>query len=257
MIFRHLRFLAIFAILMITAGNLHAQVLNVEQVRADSDTTGWVGELGFDFSLNKFNERVIKTGGQANAAYFSDLHQYLLLSQLDLVNVDGNSLVSNGYFHLRSTFLRKETFAPELFLQYQYNNNMGLRHRALAGAGVRYNFLNRPKLTGAVSTGLMFEHEEWGLSGDESVVNDYLKSTSNLVIRGQLNPQTSLTLIGYYQARPADFFKPRATSENQLNIRISRSMTFRVSFSMTYDVDPVIDVPNLTYELKNGLVFSL
>ncbi|TVR35912.1 MAG: hypothetical protein EA390_01145, partial [Balneolaceae bacterium] len=81
--------------------SVYAQVLNVERVRSDSDTTGWVGELGFDFSLNKYNDRVIKTGGQANAAYFSDLHQYLLITQLDLVNVDGNSLVSNGYIHLR------------------------------------------------------------------------------------------------------------------------------------------------------------
>ena len=234
-----------------------AQVLNVERVRADSDTTGWVGELGFDFSLNKYNDRVIKTGGQANAAYFSDRHQYLMLSSLDLVNVDGNSLVSNGYFHLRATFLRKGTLSPELFTQYQYNNNLGLRNRALAGAGIRYNFLTRPNITGAISTGLMFEHEEWGLGDDATVENNFLKSTSNLVIRGRLNPQTSITMIGYYQARPGRFFEPRATSENQLNMRISRNLTFRVSFTMTYDTDPVIDVPNLTYELKNGLVFSL
>jgi len=37
---------------------------------------------------------------------------------------------------------------------------------------------------------------------------------------------------------------------------MSRSITFRVSFTMTYDVEPVIDVPNLTYELKNGVVLS-
>lgn len=235
----------------------HAQVLNVERVRSDSDTTGWVGELGFDFSLNKYNDRVIKTGGQANAAYFSDLHQYLLITSLDLVNVDGNSLVSNGYLHLRSTFLRKERLSPELFTQYQYNNNLGLRNRILAGTGIRYTFLDRPNLSGRFSTGVMFEHEEWGLGDDETVENNLIKSTSNLVIRGQLNPQTSLTMIGYYQARPDRFFEPRATSENQLNMRITRNLTFRVSFTMTYDVDPVIDVPNLTYELKNGLVFSL
>jgi len=236
---------------------LRAQVLNVEQVRADSDTTGWIGELGFDFSLNKFNDRVLKTGGEANASYFSRLHQYILLSQLDIVSVDGNSLVSDGYAHLRATFLRANSFSPELFAQHQYNNNLGLQNRALAGAGVRYTFLSRQHLSGSFSTGLMAEFEEWGLGDNETVENTFLKSTSNLVIRGQLNPQASLTLIGYYQARPGRFFEPRATSENRLTLRISERLSFRVGFTMTYDTDPVIDVPNLTYELKNGLVFTL
>lgn len=253
-----LRFSVLIPILVLaTISPLRAQVLNVEQVRADSDTTGWIGELGFDLSLNKFNDRVLKTGGEANASYFSRLHQYIFLSQLDVVTVDGNALVSDGYAHLRATFLRANTFSPELFTQYQYNNNLDLQNRALAGAGVRYNFLERENLSGSFSTGMMIEYEEWSVSDTETVDNTYLKSTSNLVIRGQLNPQASLTLIGYYQARPGRFFEPRATSENRLTLRISERLSFRVAFTMTYDTDPVIDVPNLTYELKNGLVFTL
>lgn len=251
-----MRTLLLLLVSLFIAENAHSQVLNVERVRADADTTGWTGEVGTDFSLSKYNDRVIKVGTQANMAYFSRLHGYLLLSNLDLVDVDGNSLVSNGYIHLRSTLLRKHRLSPEFFLQYQYNNNLGLQNRALAGTGVRYTFLSRPTLGGHISTGLMFEYEEWGLPEDQTVEKNLIKSTSNLVVRGQINPQTSLTMIGYYQARPDQFFKPRATSENQLNIKISRTMTFRVSFTMTYDVDPVIDIPNLTYELKNGIVLS-
>lgn len=251
-----MRKLLLLFIFLLTANILHAQVLNVERVRTDADTTGWTGELGADFSLNKYNDRILKVGGQANASYFSDKHSYLLLSNIDLVNVDGNSLVSNGYAHLRSTLHRKKSFSPEVFVQYQYNNNLGLLNRALGGAGVRYTFLSQPNLRGHISTGFMYEFEEWSLSDELSTKNEYLKSTSNIVVRGQLNAQTSLTMIGYYQARPDRFFKPRATSENQLNIRMSRSVTFRVSFTMTYDVEPVIDVPNLTYELKNGIVLS-
>jgi len=242
--------------LLLFAAPGRAQVLNVERVRTDSDTTGLIGEVGFDLSLNKHKARVLKTGGHANASYFTGQNQYLLLSQLDLVNLDGNSLVSNGYAHLRATFLRKSRLSPEVFTQYQYNNTMGLLNRALGGAGVRLAFLSRPSLSGHVATGLMYEFEEWDVRGEASVTRSLVKSTSNVVVRGQLNPQASLTTIGYYQARPGRFLEPRATSENQLNVRLSRSLTFRVSFTMTYDVEPVVEVPNLTYELKNGLVFS-
>lgn len=252
-----MKFILFVVALLLSTHSLSAQVLNVEQVRTDSDTTGWVGELGFDLSINKFNDRVFKSSGQANSAYFTDKHQFLMISQLDLVNVDGNSLISNGYVHLRSTLLRKENLSPELFTQYQYNENLGLQNRALAGAGIRYTFLSTPKLTGRFSTGIMFEHEEWGLENDLIVNTNYVKSTNNLVVRGELTPDTSLQLIGYYQARYNRFFEPRVTSENQLNMKLTQNLTFRVSFTLTYDVEPVIDVPNLTYELKNGLVFSI
>ena len=236
---------------------LQAQVLNVEQVRADSDSTGWVGELGFDLSLNKFNDSILKTGGEANASYFSRLHQYIFLSQLDVVTVDGNPLLSDGYAHIRATLLRKNQLSPEMFAQYQYNNNLDLQNRALGGVGLRYNFLSRPRLNGSFSTGMMAEYEQWGLTESESVENTFLKSTSNLVIRGDLNSQTSLTVIGYYQARPDRFFEPRVTSENRLTLQINERIRFRVAFTLMYDTDPIIDVPNLTYELKNGLVFTL
>lgn len=237
--------------------SLSAQVLNVEKVRAEADTTGWTGELGFDLSLSKFKDQVLKMGGEANAAHFFTNYSLLFLSNIDLINVDGASLISNGSLHTRSTFLRKKKLSPELFVQYQYNNNLGLMNRALAGGGLKYTFLSNPNLYGHFSTGFMFEYEEWKLADNTIAETRLLKNTSNIVLRGRLNPQTSLLIIGYYQARPDLFFHPRITSENQLNISINERLTFSVDFTLSYDTAPFTDVPRLTYELKNGLVFSL
>lgn len=238
----------------------HAQVLNVESFRtqADVDTTAsWYGETGFDVTLSKFNERVFKLGNQTNAAYFTGKHRYLFLTNVELINVDGASVISNGYFHLRGTFNENKTYSPEVFTQFQYNENLGMKERVLAGASVRYTFLDRPDIRGNFVTGAMVEYEKWGVTEGQNVENTFFKSTSNLSIRGQLTETTQLLLIGYYQARPDRFFKPRVTSENQLNMRISQRLTFRVNFTLTYDIEPIIDIPNLTYVLRNGLVLSL
>lgn len=248
--------IALLAVVLLTA-KINAQVLNVEEVRNEADTTGWVGELGFDISLNKFNDRVFKIGNEVNASYFSDKHAYLFLNSIEFISVDDASVISNGQFHLRSTFLRKFAFSPEAFIQYQYNDNLGLKNRALAGSVVRYRFLDRQNISGHASTGFMAEYEEWGLSGQENVENTFIKSTSNIVVRGRVNPNTSLLLVGYYQARPDRFFKPRVISENRLNVRVSRNVALRISFTMSYDVEPIIDIPNFTYELKNGIIISL
>lgn len=243
------------ALLCTTA--LQAQVLNVEEVRSEADTTGWVGQLGFDISLNKYNDRVFKIGNEVNASYFSDKHAYLFLNSIEFISVDDASVISNGQFHLRTTLFRKNSLSPEAFIQYQYNDNLGLKNRALAGSVVRYRFLDRQYISGHASTGFMAEYEEWGLSGDENIENTFLKSTSNIVVRGRLNPQTSLLLVGYYQARPDRFFSPRVISENRLNVRMSRNVALRISFTMSYDVEPIIDIPNFTYELKNGIIITL
>jgi len=238
------------------APSLSAQLLNVERIRTIADTTGWHGDLGFDLTLNKYNDRLLKLGNRANTSYYSRLHNYIFLTNLEIINVDGASLVSSGYGHFRAIFLRENRFSPEMFLQYQYNNNLGLRGRSLAGAGVRYTFISRDGFTGRISSALMYEYERWRLSGDQSVENKFIKSSNNISLRGRLSDQSSLLVIGYYQARPDLFFLPRATLENQLNIRMSRWVTFSVSFVMTHDADPVIDIPKLTYELKNGILIS-
>ncbi|MEX0661542.1 MAG: DUF481 domain-containing protein [Balneolaceae bacterium] len=259
-IFRQLfSFILISFILLSIYSVSHAQVLNVESFRtqADVDTTArWYGETGFDVTLSKFNDRVFKLGNQTNAAYFTGKHRYLFLTNVELINVDGSSVISNGYFHLRGTFQENKTFSPEVFSQFQYNENLGMKERFLTGASVRYTFLDEPTIRGSFVTGAMVEYEKWGIADQQNVENTFLKSTSSLSIRGKLSDTTQLLLIGYYQARPDRFFKPRVTSENQLTMRISQRLTFRVNFTLTYDVEPIIDIPNLTYELKNGLVIS-
>ncbi|MFU8812345.1 MAG: DUF481 domain-containing protein [Balneolaceae bacterium] len=248
--------LLIFLSALSTAG---AQVLNVESFRTatavDSAKT-WAGETGFDFTLSKFNDRVIKLGNQTVGSYFTGRDRYLFVTNLELVDVDGESVVSNGYFHLRGTFFEPSRFSPEFFNQFQYNENLGLKERFLTGGSLRYRFLQNEVVTGSLVTGLMYEYEKWGTDTISNIRNNLIKSTTSLSLRGQISENARLVMIGYYQARPDRFFRPRVTSENQLNIHISRHAQFRVNFTLTYDADPVIDIPDLIFELKNGLVLT-
>ena len=254
---RHFSKSVLFCLLFLfLAVDVKSQLLNVERVRGDADTTGWHGDLGFDFSLSRYKDRVLKIANNTNTSYYSEKHSYLFLSSIELVNVDGSSLISSGYFHVRSELFRNNNLSPELFIQYQYNRNMGLENRVLAGGGLRYTFLDYDNLSGNIATGLMYELEEWKLGDEEAVENQYLKSTSNISVVGRINPQTSILLTGYYQARPRRFFRPRAILESQLNVRMSRYLSLSVSFSMMHDAEPIIDVPKLTYELKNGILIN-
>lgn len=235
---------------------VQAQLLNVESVRTDADTAGWYGQLNFDLSLSQYNDRVLQFTNAANVSYFSEQHAYLFLNKLKIVNLDGASVISSGYSHLRATFSYNERFSPELFGQYQYNNNLRLQSRFLGGAGFRYTLFDNQNWTGSFSSGIMAEYEKWKESGLPDTENEFIKSTSNLSLRGKLNPQTRFLLIGYYQARPDHFFNARSILETQLQVNINSYISLSVQFSAAYDADPVIDIPNWTYELSNGLIIK-
>jgi len=234
--------------------SIHAQLLNVESVRTNADSAGWYGELEFDLSLNHYNEDVFEFTNESNLSYFTDKHAYMLLNKLKFVNLDGNSLISSGYVHLRSTFSRKNKLSPELFVQYQYNNNLGLNNRALGGAGIKYRFYRSEKWQASVSTALMAEYEEWQLNDQASVENEFLKSTSNISLRGKISETARFKLIGYYQARPDQFFKARSILESGLQMDLSKRVAVSINFVASYDAAPIIDIPNLTYELSNGFL---
>lgn len=239
-----------------TLPELNAQLLNVERIRIDPDTTGWKGDIGIDLSFNQLNDRVIRLSNTLNIAYQTDRHIHTALSSFDLVNVDGRALVSGGYLHFRSKLMNRKTVSPELFLQFQYNENLGLNNRSLAGSGLRYAFLNRSRLSGDLFSGLMFEHEQWGLRGDREVVRNLLKSTNSINLTYEISTDTRLFLIGYYQFRPDKPLAPRAILDSEINIKISEILSLSLTFNISYDTEPVIDIRELTYELKNALVIT-
>lgn len=235
---------------------LQAQLLNVESARANADSVGWYGQLEFDLSLNQYNEKVLEFTNESNVSYFSKKHAYLLLNKLKAVNIDGSSVISSGYSHLRTTLFRKNRLSPEGFLQYQYNNNLGLQNRALGGIGFRYILFKEENWTGSLSSGFMMEYEEWKLAQQPEIKNNFLKSTSNIALRGQLTPQTAFLLIGYYQARPTHFFEARSIMETQLQVSVTHHIALNIEFTASYDANPVIDIPQWTYELSNGMVIK-
>lgn len=244
-------------LILILSPALKAQLLNVESVRTNGDSTGWYGELEFDLSLNHYNENVFEFTNESNLSYFSDQHAYMLLNEIKFVNLDGNSVISSGYVHLRSTLRRLRALSPELFLQYQYNNNLGLNNRALGGAGIKYRFYRSDKWQASISTALMAEFEEWQLNEEASIENEFLKSTSNISLRGRLSETARFKLVGYYQARPDRYLKGRSILESELEMDLSKRVAVSISFVASYDAEPIIDIPNLTYELSNGFVIRL
>jgi len=233
-----------------------AQVLNVESHRAEADTArAWSGSLQFGFSATKRKSQTIQLNNRSSARYFGDQHSYMFITNLNLLRIDEET-ISNGYAHLRSTLYYANNWSPEAFTQFQYSQDWGLRRRYLAGAGIRYDFIQSDDFTAGITTGAMYEHEVWRAEDGPRQQFDRLKSTNSLLMRGNLSPTTTLFVVGYYQGEPTNFFTPRLTGDIELRFRITRLIQFGAQFSTTYDYAPALEVVSWIYSFRNNIVVS-
>lgn len=241
--------------LLIIATAANAQVVNVERHRVDADTVNvWTGGIGFGLNISQNQSQVIRFNNSADLTYVGQKHDYLFLGRNNFLRVEGDNVLNDGFIHIRNVLYRDNTYAPELFLQAQYNMDWGLKRRALAGANIRVRLHQTDKFAAFVSTGAMFENEIW--EDPEGNLRDefnHIKSTTSFNIRGTISETLELSAISYYQARPARFFKPRFTSDWQVRFHISEHLRFSIQFISTLDADPPLDATKFIYNINNLL----
>lgn len=230
-----------------------AQVVNIESLRVESDAINRLtGSVGLGLNLKKNTTRISEIKTSADLAWLTGRHDFLLLSRNNFMRVRGENVLNDGYVHLRGVFNRNNVWAPELFLQGQYNLDWGLQRRALAGVNMRIRLHEATHFSAFVSSGLMYEQEIWASDADRQVFN-YLKSTTSLNVRGRLSEHIEVSAISYYQSRPAHFFKPRFTSDWNVVFELSRYLRLGAHFRATYDSDPQFAATRFIYELNNML----
>lgn len=236
----------------------NAQVVNVERHRAEVDTVNiWTGGFGFGLSVSKNTTQVTRFNNTANLTYVARKHDYLLLGGSNFLRVEGNNVLNDGYLHLRAVLYRDRTYAPEFFVQGQYNLDWGLKRRALSGMNVRIRLYRSNNFSAFVSTGVMYENEIWEDTDEElRKIFNRLKSTTSFNIRGNISESVELAAISYYQAGPFRFFKPRFTSDWQLRFHISENLRFALQFMSTLDSDPPLNSTQFIYNINNLLEVS-
>lgn len=235
---------------------IQAQVLNVEKYRHDSDTSKvWAGNLSLGFEVSQRNKQSIELNNESDLIYFSPLHSYLFLTNFKILKVE-DKILSDGYVHLRSSFFRKNRIHPELFTQYQYSLTWGLRGRYLVGGAGRIRLYQADRFLATLTSGAMYEYELWEPNAEISVQTEYLKLTNALMLRGKITPQISIVTMGYYQARPVSFFRPRITSDINVIFTISDSFRISTGFELTHDYKPAPGIEATIYKLENKLIFS-
>ena len=153
------KIVSLFCFLFIVSSACHAQIVNTEKARMQSDTTGWMGNAGASLSLVKNTQQVFTADANAHLQYKSKKSLYLILASYGFLKGGNNKLIDNTFIHLRYNYKLNKTIRWEVFTQLQNNVVTKIKSRYLLGTGPRFKILSTKIIRLYAASLIMYEHE--------------------------------------------------------------------------------------------------
>lgn len=161
--------------LTLLARSGEANPVNTEALRPNGLKAGFSGNIEGNFSLSKGNVDLLDIGGAARLQYQTlypqadeqdketprqVYQQTFIQTSAQLAQSNNEDIVNQAFVHTRWTGMWRPRLGSEVFLQYQFNEFLRLKVRALAGAGVRADLIHTKPLMFWIGSGYMLEFTE-------------------------------------------------------------------------------------------------
>lgn len=232
---------------------ISAQILNVESLRRVTDTSGFSGSIGADFSLKRDSNKFLEFSSDALIQYKMRKHLVLWKNDVNFKNIEGNKFQNSGVTHLRYNYKIQPQIALEIFTQAQYNKVSKINFRGLLGIGPRFKLTTSEEYKIYLGTHLMYEQEE--LDDDITPIQRDFRNSSYLSF--SLYPSSRVTFVGttYFQPKLKNFKDYRVSSETSVVVNLFAKFSLKTTYMFIYDQYPAEGVPTSQYELKTGVVY--
>jgi hypothetical protein len=248
-----LRFRSFLVLFLLLQGFLFGQVINIESKRFLNDSNGWVGKADINFAVIQNTQQILSLGNTIHLQYQKNRSRFLLLNDINFIKAGNSDLVNSGFQHFRYNYKINSFLTAEIFTQAQYNRILRLKLRYLAGAGPRFKLFKTKLLRMYLACLYMYEYEE--IIGEPQAKRDH-RLSSYLSFSLALGKTVDLASTTFYQPNINNFQDYRIANDSGLEISISKRLNFRTGFNLLYDTRQPEGIPNLVYQLKNGLSFK-
>jgi hypothetical protein len=261
-------FLFIPLFLLITCLGSNAQIINIDKTdtSAYEKKSHWNASFSLGVELDKQNTTLLDMSNFADAS-LQHYHELYILSASNRITSNGDkSFLNTGYVHLRWRHNYKNTLHPEAYGQYQWDEQRGMIHRFVTGVNLRYGFGHSNKWNMTFATGVMYENEAWNYAAVDSakippnpVVQNtsVIKSNNYVKWEGQTSPNSTISIILFYQALYNHFFQPRVSTFISYDAGISKHFSLGLKYTALYDVKPIVPLPNFYYSLSTTFSYKL
>jgi len=248
-----MRFLIIISLIALPVF-LSAQIVNIETQRYQTDTTGWAGNFGTSFSLQKNTVEVVGVDVNAHVQYKTKKSLYLFLADYNFLKASGQTFADNLFGHFRYNYKVNKWLRWEAFTQIQKNNVTGIDLRFLLGTGPRFKLVGKKKLALYTATAAMYEYEKEQTTPPIYLHN--IRSTSYISCTYKPSDKAEFISTIFYQPLYSNFNDYRILNETSIDISVAKHFSFVTTWSYLYDSRPVPLTPKLNYSISNGIQFK-
>ena len=237
----------ILIILFFLPGILFSQVENVEGMR-QSDEKGWSGTTEFSFDYNDSEQIDWEFNNTTYLQWDNDSWSLLLLNEINYDRAGGVDFENDGFQHLRVSKHLYPRYTSETFVQNQFDPVRKIKNRKLFGTGVRMK-LSEKNFIG-VST--FYELETL----NNNVVNKDIRLSTYLQLYFDISERIQFLTTTYIQPNIEQFADFKLSTESQLNLEITKNLSFTNTIEAIYDTYPASGVKEFSYRLQNGIKFN-
>lgn len=230
----------------------NAQVMNIEQQRIVTDTTGWAGTSQISSSFTKNTDQLLTIGFKDHLQYKTDSSLYLMLIDYNLVKSPSSDFDNAGTLHFRYNYKLLNHLTFEAFTQGQFNKLLNVNFRWLLGAGPRFKVIGHKNFRVYFASLYMYEYEELETP---LLFHRNHRLSSYISITWKNKTGTILTNTVYYQPRFDRISDFRIYNQFDLSLRISKKLSFTTSYKYFFDSNPAENIINATHNLSNGITF--
>jgi hypothetical protein len=242
-----------FLILTIQESSI-AQIVNIESSRIQSDTTGWLGNVGSSFMFQKNAIQVMNISANAHVEYKSPKSLYLLLGNYNFLKGGGQTLNDNLFYHLRYNYKLNKWLRWEVFTQLQQNSITGIRLRLLAGSGPRFKIIRTKYIGFYAATAALYEYEKEQTS--PVIYHRDVRSSTYFSFNYHNSKNFEVVSTIFYQPLFGNLRDYRILNEISLKFKFVTHLSFTTSWYYLYDTRPAALTPNLNYSISNGLEYD-
>ncbi|MDX1685205.1 MAG: DUF481 domain-containing protein, partial [Saprospiraceae bacterium] len=154
-----------FLVIYVIIGVLHqkgaAQIVNIEDRRASfDDTLGMFERLDLGVNFVKNDEEIFTINADFQIEFLQQKRLFISISKFSFLKAGNENFVNTGLQHLRYNYQVKDYLAWEVFGQIQYNEQLRIRMRGLAGSGPRFSINIGQKHAINLGLSYMWEYDE-------------------------------------------------------------------------------------------------
>lgn len=242
------------AILIIFTHRLNAQIVNVESLRIQTDTVGFAGSFGGNFTLTKNVDQIFSANAFASIQYKSIKSTYLILSDYSFLKGANKKLLNKIFGHFRYDREITTFFRMEAFTQIQTNKITKIDTRFLIGMGPRLKMPTPDMLKAFVGILFMYEYEKE--LTDPVIYHRVIRNSSYVAFTFEPNDHVKITSTTFYQPKLDEFSDFRILNQESAAFSITKNLSVTLNWDYLYDAEPVKGIPKNNYTFSTGLKYE-